>query len=490
MKHEKSFSRRIVLVDDEVRILLSFSVMLKSAGYRDVITVDDSRNVLACLGENSDVLVVMDLIMPFINGRELLTLIKDRYPQLPVIVMTAANEIDSAVECMKAGAMDYLVKPVEKNRFLSAIEKAFELCRLEEEVSSLKESLLSESLAHPGAFAPVVTCNRSMMAIFKYIEAISCSPQPVLITGETGVGKELLARSLFKCLGEKGNFVAVNIAGLDDAMFSDTLFGHKKGAFTGADAHREGLISRAAGGMLFLDEIGDLENPSQIKLLRLIQEREYYPLGVDIPQKTDTRLIVSTNRDLQDAMEKGAFRKDLYYRLNSHHIHIPPLRERKDDIPLLVNYFLQTAATALKKKRPTVPPELFNWLKLHSFPGNIRELESMIYDAVSRHSGGVLSLNSFKEYQADGRSSAKNTAALRSGAQAGEVLPDNADIAASIMVRLEKICNGFPTLKKMENFLMEQAMKRSCGNQGVAASFLGISRQALNKRLSRSKDES
>ena len=242
----------------------------------------------------------------------------------------------------------------------------------------------------------MVTGNKKMRAIFQYVEVVAGTRQPIMITGETGVGKELVARAIHQLSGRKGDYVALNVAGLDDMMFSDTLFGHKKGAFTGADQAREGFIARAAGGTLFLDEIGDLNESSQIKLLRLLQEHEYYPVGSDIVSKSDARIVLATNRDLQKMIAAGKFRNDLYYRLCAHQIHIPPLRERLDDIPQLLDHFLATSAAMVNKKKPTPPPELAVLLSIYQFPGNMRELEALVFDAVARHASGILSMESFR----------------------------------------------------------------------------------------------
>ncbi|MGD2084846.1 MAG: sigma-54 dependent transcriptional regulator [Candidatus Aminicenantes bacterium] len=463
----------VLLVDDEPRTLLSFSTLLKSSGLRHVTTIDDSRSVIPFLEKHPVALVVLDLSMPFIPGQDLLVEIQQRYPETPVIIMTATNEIDTAVECMQNGAMDYLVKPVENNRFLSSVQRALEIYRLKQEVSYLKKYVLSDKLENPTAFEHIITISKKMSAIFKYVEAISQSSQPVLITGETGVGKELVAKALHLCGRSRKEFVAVNVAGLDDTMFSDTLFGHKKGAFTGADVKRDGLIARAAGGTIFLDEIGDLNPQSQVKLLRLIQEQEFYPLGSDIPHKTDAHIIVATNQDLDQLMEKNKFRRDLYFRLSAHHIHVPPLRERQEDIPVLLDHFIEKAAHSLKKKAPQPPPQLTALLCHYDFPGNTRELESMVYDAVSRHTSGMLSMDSFKRV-------IKTGMPIPGGKKETEA-------SLSAPHPLEQIFGRFPTLKQVEDYMVDEALKRANGNQGIAATFLGITRQALNKRLVRRK---
>jgi DNA-binding NtrC family response regulator len=310
-----------------------------------------------------------------------------------------------------------------------------------------------------------------MRAIFQYVEVIAATHQPVLITGETGTGKELFAKAVHSISGKKGEFVAVNVAGLDDTMFSDTLFGHKKGAYTGAEEAREGLIAYAAGGTLFLDEIGDTNESSQVKLLRLLQEQKYYPLGSDVPKKSDVRIVVATNQDLQKLITEGRFRKDLYYRLRAHQIHIPPLRGRIEDIPVLLDYYLEEAAESMKKKKPTPPQELLTLMSTYHFPGNIRELQAMVYDAVARHKGGVLSMESFRDIIGQERQGA--------AAQARA-----AEDTSSYGTR-----ENFPTLRDAESALIDKAMKFANGNQGIAASLLGITRQALNKRLNRKGPE-
>jgi DNA-binding NtrC family response regulator len=459
----------IVIVDDEAQVLLLYGGMLKAAGIESVVTLDDSRRVLPFLRENRVAAVLTDMNMPFLGGRELLSQLKQEYPEVPVLIITGVDDIGTAVECMRLGASDYLVKPVEKSRLVSSLQRTLEIARLQDQVSSLTRHLLSEGLRNPGAFERIVTGSRKMLVLFKYIEVVADSPYPALIVGETGVGKELVARSLHLAGETNRPFIGVNVAGLDDNMFSDTLFGHKKGAFTGAESHRDGLISQAQDGTLFLDEIGDLNSTSQVKLLRLIQEKEYYPLGIDQPKKTNARIVCSTNHDLKQLVEKGSFRKDLYFRLNTHVISVPPLRERMDDIPLLLGHFLQESAQALRKRVPTTPVELLALLSAYSFPGNVRELQTMVADALSRHHAGVLPLESFRRAIGD------------SGPATPAGVPDTAGMSA------ESFLANRPTLRQAEEFLVRRALEQAKGNQGIAASLLGITRQALNKRLVREK---
>jgi transcriptional regulator with PAS, ATPase and Fis domain len=254
---------------------------------------------------------------------------------------------------------------------------------------------------------------------------------------------------------------------LDDTLFSDTLFGHKKGAFTGADNNRDGLIARAAGGTLFLDEVGDLTESSQVKLLRLLQGMEYYPVGADLARKSDARVVLASNRDLQQLIADRKFRNDLYYRVCAHQVTIPPLRERLDDIPLLLDRFLAAAATAFKKKKPTPPPELVTLLSLYHFPGNVRQLEAMVYDAVARHTFGILSMESFRKVIGVERTA----------------LPVQTSRQESFEKSVSGLFGHFPTISEVEKHLIEEAMTKAKGNQGFAADLLGITRQTLIKRL-------
>lgn len=469
MAYITSHQLPVLLVDDEPPLLRSASLLLRASGIADVLTLEDSRAVLPLLAERPVGVLVLDLTMPHLSGQMLLERVTADYPDVPAIVMTATNDLDTAVQCMRMGAIDYLVKPVESNRLVSSVRRALEIRALRAEVLSLKNSLLTATPYDSEAFAEIITQSKAMTAIFRYVDAVAPSPQPVLVTGETGTGKELIARALHRLSGRAGECVAVNVAGLDDTVFADTLFGHARGAFTGADRARDGLITSAADGTLFLDEIGDLSASSQVKLLRLLQEGTYYPLGVDRPRQCRARIVVATNYDVAERVKADAFRKDLYYRLRTHHLHLVPLRERLEDIPLLVNHLLEKAAQALRKPPPTPPLELYRLLKTYGFPGNVRELEAMVFDAVARHQGGTLSLQSFK-------------AAMG----AGPLLAEENDRAEDLvgLMTVERL----PTLDEAEEALIQEALRRANGNQGVAAGMLGLSRQALNKRLTRRKE--
>lgn len=462
----------VLIVDDEVQALQSCELMLRTSGIENIICCQDSRKVIEYLKKQDIGVLLLDLFMPHLSGEKLLEIVSQEYPYIPTIVITALNEIEKAVNCVKLGAYDYIVKPVEKSRMINSVKRAIEIRELRHDYNMLTAQLFSNKIKHPEAFSEIITNHSKMRSIFQYIETIAGTPKPIMITGETGVGKELIAKTIHILSGRKGEFVAVNIAGLDDNMFSDTLFGHIKGAFTGADKTRNGLVEKAAHGTLFLDEIGDLGLASQVKLLRLLQEREYIPLGADAAKLTDAFIITSTNQDLQHLQESGKFRKDLYFRLITHHIHIPPLRERISDIPLLVDYFIDKAAKLFNKYKPTVPREIYDLLSTYHFPGNIRELESMIYDSVSIHKAGKLSLKVIKDH-------------IKKSQEKGISSEMKAINHESLFLDYDIL----PTLKEATSLLVNEALKRSKGNQTIAAQLLGITQSALNKRLKRVKKQ-
>ncbi|MEJ1471347.1 MAG: sigma-54 dependent transcriptional regulator [Candidatus Sedimenticola sp. (ex Thyasira tokunagai)] len=472
MNLQTSHDLPLVLVDDEATVLHSSKLLLLGAGIRPVVTLEESRDLLPLLEEQEVAAIILDLFMPHLSGIDLLPKIVKDYPEIPVIVMTAAQDVETAVLSMKGGAFDYLVKPVEESRLVSSVQHALEVRSLRRHVGVLKDYLLSNKLDHAQSFSSFDTISKKMHSVFQYAEAIANSNEPVLITGETGVGKELLADTIHQLSGRKGELMPVNVAGLDDTLFSDTLFGHKKGAFTGATERRKGLVSQAAGGTLFLDEIGDLSHASQIKLLRLLQEKRYYQLGSDIAKNSDVRIICATNRDLHQRMADDIFRSDLYFRLSVHQIELLPLRDRREDLPLLVERFVAAAAQSMGKDIPSVPVELYDLLGIYYFAGNIRELRALVYDAVASHrSGPVLSLDRFR----------KAVDKQQQIQQTKQSVPDKLEDG-----RLVLIPGQFPTLTQAETCLVQEAMRRANENQGVAAKLLGISRPALNRRLTRS----
>jgi len=317
------------------------------------------------------------------------------------------------------------------------------------------------------AFAGILTRSPGMRQVFSYCRCVARSQEPVLVTGETGTGKELLAQALHRLSGNPGPFVAVNLAGLDDSAFSDTLFGHVRGAFTGAASARAGLISQAEGGTLFLDEIGELNHASQIKLLRVLQERDYLPLGSDTRKKAQVKLVAATNRDIHVLRDRGLFREDFYYRIRTHHVRLPPLRERREDLPLLMEIFAAQAAHHFCKPTPGIAPEVYARLAGHRFPGNVRELRAMLFDAVAR-AADTLRPEHFAEFLDPTR--------------IPPAAPSSRPLSFAEMLRNLAI---LPPLRQAADALVTEALLRANGSHRAAAALLGFTRQALEKRLTR-----
>lgn len=454
----------ILLVDDEQPELDAYTLLLNSMGINNVITVNDSCEVLSTLDTMQASIVFLDLNMPKISGIEVLKELRSKKPHIPVVIITANSDIEMAVHCLKLGAHDYLVKPIDLKAFSSALRNALEIGILRNEVLSLKGISFEDRKKTHRAFKKIITSSDRMLSLFKYIEATAPNGLPTLILGETGCGKELLAKAIHEVSGLPGEFVAVDVSGLDDNLFSDTLFGHKKGAYTGADGDRPGMIEKAKNGTIFLDEIGDLVESSQVKLLRLLQESIYYSLGSDEPRQCQARIVTATNKDLSmQAGEEGKFRMDLYYRLSTHLIKVPPLRERREDIPLLVDHMLKQAAAVMDKQVPHISDCAIELLCNHPFFGNIRELKAYIFDAVA--------LSEMDAINDEVLLSRLENAVVHSCIQSSHVNP------------LRSIFGHFPTLKELSDFAVETAMVESDNNQSQAAHLLGISRQALHKRV-------
>ncbi len=469
MKKARYPSFGILLVDDEPGFIRSLSLALERRyGINHTYQTSDSRDVMAIIENEPIELVLLDLNMPHVSGTELLNQILKKHPETGVIIISGMNQIEVAVDCIRLGAYDYFVKTTEESRLLEGVARAIEKQEIRHENQEMRKRFLTDTLDNPDVFKEIITQDKKMRSIFQYLESIASSRQPVMITGESGVGKEQIARAVHTLSGRSGDLVSVNVAGIDDNVFADTLFGHRRGAFTGADKKRIGMVETAADGSLFLDEIGDLSPASQMKLLRLLQEGEYYPLGSDRPKRSRARIIVATHQDLYRKVEEGSFRKDLYYRLCIHHIEVPALRERKDDIRLLFDHFLAKAADELSKATPTYPKELPVLLSNYHFPGNIRELQALVYDAVSRHKSHMLSMEVFRRVISN-----PGTPLEPSESDAEIFDPDK----------------PLPTLQELSELLIACAMNRAEGNQSLASKMLGISQPALSKRLKKKSDQ-
>lgn len=458
----------ILVVEDEQYVRESLTAYLEDNDFR-VLAAENGQVGLELFRSRQPDIVMTDLRMPVMDGFALVEAISAHSALTPIVVVSGVGAVDEAVRAMRLGAWDYLSKPiVNLDELQITLENCLERARTKRELERLRKHLSEGTLGDETAFSSIITSSPRMRAIFLYLESVAPSRQPVLIRGETGTGKELIARAVHTLSGLGGPFVAINLAGLDDSLFSDTLFGHQRGAYTGADRSREGLVRQASGGTLFLDEIGDLSSGSQVKLLRLLQEGEYLPLGADKVHKSAARIVVATHADLKNRMERGTFRPDLYYRLNSHRVELPPLRDRPEDLPLLVAHFLKKAAALLGKPVQVAPAELYGYLAAYRFPGNIRELEALIHDAVARSVSRILPLESIID-------------------AIGSDL--HVPVGSTPAVGHCSVCpfaGTFPTLKGAEDLLIAEALRLADNNQRLAAAYLGITRQALNKRLSRS----
>jgi DNA-binding NtrC family response regulator len=453
----------ILIIEDEPMLRLTLGDHLRDRGL-EVFEAGDGQAGLELFRSKNPAVVTLDLRMSPMDGHAVLAEIRQEDQEVPVIIVSGQGQMDDVIRALRAGAFDYLQKPIFDMAILDhAVDRALEHCALRLGNARLSRSFLAQGTQRPEDFAQLITASTRMRDIFRYCEAVAQSPEPVLITGETGVGKELLARALHRSSRRAGPFVAVNVAGLDDQTFSDTLFGHVRGAFTGADRPREGLIEKAAGGTLFLDEVGDLGQQAQVRLLRVLQEREYHPLGSDILRPLRARVLAATNRRIEDLRSDTSFRNDFFYRLATHAVTLPPLRERSDDIHLLLNHFLAEACAPFGRRAPDCPPALLARLRAYAFPGNVRELKAMAHDALGRCPGATLGPEAFPMLGAPHQAQ-DSPAALQS---------PFVDLPAQ------------PPQRAAANALVAEAMRRAGGVQKAAAALLGISPQALSERLKR-----
>jgi len=367
----------ILIVDDERNYLLVLKALLADAGY-EVITCDNAGEALEVTSSHDLDLVITDMRMPGVDGMEFLVQLRSLQPEIPVIMMTAYATVEKAVEAMKSGAFDYITKPFKNEELILTIRKALEMHRLKQE-----NRLLSQELQERFKFGNIVGKSKAMRQVYEIIEKVAQTRASVLITGESGTGKELIARAIhFNSPRSDKPFVSVNCSALPETLLESELFGHERGAFTGAVTRRKGRFELAHNGTLFLDEVGDMSPALQVKLLRVLQEMRFERVGGTATLQVDARLVAASNRDLKREVEIGRFREDLYYRLKVVHIHMPPLRERRDDIPLLVHHFLRKVAKANGLPVKKVSHEALKYLYQYDWLGNVRELENVIERAV------------------------------------------------------------------------------------------------------------
>lgn len=442
----------ILIVEDEAKMRRLLELNLGEDGFI-TLSAGDAETGLKLLRENPINLVVTDLKLPGMDGLEFLQTIKRQSAALPVVVMTAFGSVETAVEAMKAGASDYVLKPFSLSEMRMVIHKELDVHKLREENRSLREAL-GKRYAHPN----IVARSAKMQEVLATVDRVATTNSTVLLGGESGVGKDLIAHAIHeKSRRAPGPFIKINSTAIPENLLESELFGYEKGAFTGASANKPGKFELADKGTLFLDEIGDVPPATQVKLLRVLQEREFERLGGTRTIKVDVRLIAATNRDLREALEQGTFREDLYYRLNVVPIDIAPLRQRKEDIPDLVNLFISRFAGDSGKPVDGITAEAMQVLVGYHWPGNVRELQNIIERACALAKGTTLTV---QDIHLDLRPA-------RSANGAGSFLPDGM------------------TLEQWEDEMIRESLRRSNGNKSQAARLLGLSRNALRYRLSK-----
>jgi two-component system NtrC family response regulator len=445
----------ILVLDDEQNYLLLLDALLADEGY-SITTLQDPELALEYLDQSEVDVVITDMKMPKVSGQEVLEHVKKHYPHVPVLIMTAYGSINGAVEAMKCGAFDYISKPFSNDELLLSVSKAAQMSQTERQNRELRRSLEERYGLHN-----IIGRSKPMRQVLEMVDRVAPSNSSVLITGESGTGKELVAQALhFASPRKNGPFVSVNCMALNPGVLESELFGHEKGSFTGAVVKRRGRFEAAHKGTLFLDEVGELSLDFQIKLLRFIQERTFERVGGTNPVQVDIRLVVATNKDIKEAVDRGEFREDLYYRLNVVNIHIPPLRERVEDIPLLAEHFLKKFSRENDKQLKGFTSEAMQALTAYSWPGNVRQLENVVERCV------VLALGEYLELD-DLPSELRNEADQFKSA--ADMLPSEIDLG--------------DTLEKIEAALIRKALVRSNFVQVKAADMLGISKSLLQYKL-------
>jgi DNA-binding NtrC family response regulator len=438
----------ILVADDEKNIREGLREALELDGY-EVIPAADGKEALDALGRGEIDLVISDLKMPRVSGEELLRTVAASYPTVPVIILTGHGTIESAVQAMHDGAYDFLTKPVNLDRLSLLVKRALGNREL-----ALQNRALQEELERRSQFSNIIGRSAEMREVFELVRQVAPARTSVLITGESGVGKEMIAEALhYNSPRRDKPFIKLHCAALTETLLESELFGHEKGSFTGAVARKRGRFELAHLGTLFLDEIGEINQTVQIKLLRVLEEKRFERVGGEDTVEVDVRLIAATNRDLADAIAKGAFREDLYYRLNVVNIHIPPLRDRKDDIPLLIAAFLREFSQENGKAIEGIDPKARRALVGYAWPGNVRQLRNSIESAVVLCKGSVITLEDLPP-------------GIR-GEQGGDAV---------------RLAVG-STLAEAEKELIRSTLAREGGNKSRAAEVLGIGRKTLHRKL-------
>lgn len=450
-------SYRILIVDDEENVRRLLSTVFTRDGHHPIVA-HDGEQALTLFGQHAPDVVLMDIRMPRLNGMEALQAMRQQRQNVPVILMTAYAAIETAVEALRLGAFDYIIKPFDLDEIRMIVDRAMQLNEMKREIS-----LLHRALSASYQWDKILTNSPAMIALCRDMAKIAASTASVLVTGESGTGKELIARAVhYNSPRAKGPFIKINCGALPESLLESELFGHEKGAFTGALVQRQGLFERANQGTLLLDEVGEMPHNLQVKLLRVLQEREFERIGGSQTIKTDIRLIAATNRNLTEMVELGTFRRDLFYRLNVVHLSLPPLRERPEDIALLAGHFLQKFSEENGKEIVELDPSALAQLEAYPWPGNIRELSNAMERAVIMSTGFVIFPDDLPETITHFARSLPMT-------ETGQ----EADASGSLKTRM----------KAYERELICTALSANQGNRVQTAKALGISRRALMYKL-------
>ena len=445
----------LLVIDDEKNYLIVLEALLLDAGYA-VTALSDPEAALAFLDESEVDVIITDMKMPKLSGKDVLSHVKRDYPHIPVLVMTAFGSIESAVDVMKMGAFDYITKPFANDELLLSVQNAAELAKVHR-----RYRLLHENLEERYGLHQIIGKSKGIRNVLSLVDKAAPTKSNVLISGESGTGKELVARAIhFASPRKDGPFISINCMALNPGVLESELFGHEKGSFTGAVAMRRGRFELASNGTLFLDEIGELSHDMQVKLLRVLQERRFERVGGTEEIEVDIRVVTATNKDLQQEVEKGNFREDLYYRLNVVQINLPALRERREDIPILINHFVEKLARddGLEPKKFTMAA--MDYLTGYEWPGNIRQLENIVERCLVMVPGDTVDMPDLPPEVRDEEIQLKS---------AIDLLPVKLDLAA--------------TLDKLEAALVRRALVRADFVQVKAADLLGISKSLLQYKL-------
>ncbi len=443
--------RTILVADDEKNIRLGLQIALEDEGYKVLLASDGIEAWNSITTESIDLLIT-DLKMPKMTGNELLKKIANAYPTMPVVVLTGHGTIESAVESMRNGAVDFLTKPLNLDRLFMLIKRAFSNLDLYDQNTQLKKEL--EALKKESRYNKIIGKSEPMIRLMETVQQVADAQASVLVTGESGVGKELIGDALHSLSSRSsGPFIKVSCASFAESLLEDELFGHEKGAFSGAISSRKGRFELADKGTLFLDEIGEISQSTQVKLLRVLQERQFERLGSEKTIEVDVRLVAATNRDLSEEVKVGRFREDLYYRLNVIHLTVPPLRERKDDIPLLMSHFLELYTERNKRKIIGFSNRAKAAMLNYDWPGNIRELGNCVESCVVLSSGDIIELDDLP------------------------VVVRNASSNERVIIQVGT------TMDQAEKALILATLASCKGNKSKAADVLNIARKTLHRKI-------